>query len=103
MGRQPDGGFLVSTGQRIEPGSIAFDGRPIDLAAHPRENLFAVLSKSEVFLGDSSGIRKGTNVSLGPRASAGFRGLVWSPAGERLFASTGSGGACRFLVIAMAS
>ena len=33
MGRQPDGSFLVSSGQRIEGGSIAFNGRPIDLAA----------------------------------------------------------------------
>ena len=37
MGRQPDGSFLVSSGQRIEGGSIAFRGRPIDLALHPRE------------------------------------------------------------------
>ena len=35
MGRQPDGSFLVSSGQRIEGGSIAFNGRPIDLAVHP--------------------------------------------------------------------
>ena len=37
MGRQPDGSFLVSTGQRIEAGSIAFTGRPIDLALTPDE------------------------------------------------------------------
>ena len=46
MGRQPDGSFLVSTGQRIEGGSIAFTGRPIDLALHPKRDLFAVLNKS---------------------------------------------------------
>ena len=39
MGRQPDGSFLVSTGQRIEGGSIAFTGRPIDLAMHPTRDL----------------------------------------------------------------
>ena len=40
MGRQPDGSFLVSSGQRIEGGSIAFTGRPIDLArASPRRGL----------------------------------------------------------------
>ena len=59
MGRQPDGSFLVSSGQRIEGGSIAFNGRPIDLAVHPRDEVFAVLNKSEVFLatakGDSAG------------------------------------------------
>jgi hypothetical protein len=45
MGRQPDGSFLVSTGQRIEAGSIAFTGRPIDLALHPTKDLFAILNE----------------------------------------------------------
>ncbi|MGP0065873.1 MAG: alkaline phosphatase family protein [Isosphaeraceae bacterium] len=91
MGRQPDGSFLVSTGQRIEGGAIAFNGRPIDLAIHPRGDFFAVLNKSEVFLADSRGVRPGTSVPLGPETTAGFRGLVWSPDGTRLFASTDQG------------
>ncbi len=91
MGRQPDGAFMVSSGQRVEGGSIAFNGRPIDLAVHPREDLFAVLNKSEVFLADEAGVRRGTNVTLGEKASAGFRGLAWSPDGARLFASTDEG------------
>src|SRR4051794_9834074 len=37
MGLQLDGSFLVSSGQRVEAGSIAFRGRPIDLAMHPRD------------------------------------------------------------------
>ena len=57
MGRQPDGSFLVSSGQRIEGGSIAFRGRPIDLALHPRDEVFAVLNKAEVFLATSDGAR----------------------------------------------
>ena len=40
MGPQPDGSFLVSTGQRIEAGSIAFTGRPSDLALHPSGDFF---------------------------------------------------------------
>jgi hypothetical protein len=32
LGKQADGSFVVSSGQRVEPGAIAFDGRPIDLA-----------------------------------------------------------------------
>jgi DNA-binding beta-propeller fold protein YncE len=91
MGRQPDGSFLVSSGQRIEGGSIAFTGRPIDMALHPREEIFAVLSKSEVFLASADGVRKGTSVSLGDETSAGFHGLVWSPEGARLYASTDRG------------
>ena len=91
MGRQPDGSFLVSSGQRIEAGSIAFTGRPIDLALHPREDVFAVLNKTEVFLATADGVREGTSVALGDDTSAGFRGLVWSPQGTELFASTDRG------------
>lgn len=89
MGKQPDGGFLVSSGQRVEGGSLAFPGRPIDLALHPSGEFFAVLNKANVFLGTASEIRKGTEVPLG--AGAGFRGLAWSPDGARLFASTDQG------------
>ncbi|MDB5348802.1 MAG: phosphoesterase [Planctomycetota bacterium] len=89
MGKQPDGSYLVSSGQRIEGGSIAFDGRPIDLAMHPSGRFFAVLNKSRVFLADADGVLKGSTTSLG--ADAGFHGLAWSPDGNRLFASTSIG------------
>ena len=89
MGRQPDGSFLVSTGQRIEGGSIAFTGRPIDLALHPTRDLLAVLNKNSVFLATAEGVKKGTEVALG--SNAGFRGLVWTPGGDRLLASTEEG------------
>jgi DNA-binding beta-propeller fold protein YncE len=89
MGRQPDGAFLVSSGQRVEAGSIAFDGRPIDLALHPSGAFFAVLHKTKVFLADGGGVRRGADAPLG--VEAGFRGLEWSPDGARLFASTAAG------------
>ncbi len=89
MGRQPDGSFLVSTGQRIEAGSIAFTGRPIDMALHPTKDLFAILNKDSVLLATAEGVIRGTEVALG--ASAGFRGLVWTPDGEWLAASTERG------------
>src|SRR6478735_8619222 len=89
MGRQPDGSFLVSSGQRIEAGSIAFAGRPIDLALHPTEDLFAVLNKGSVFLATPRGVVKGSEVPLG--SNAGFRGLVWTPDGQHLLASTEPG------------
>jgi DNA-binding beta-propeller fold protein YncE len=89
MGRQPDGAFLVSTGQRIEGGSIAFNGRPIDLALHPSGAFFAVLNKRGVFLADAGGVHADSKAALG--AEAGFRGLAWSPDGTRLFASTAAG------------
>lgn len=91
MGRQPDGSFLVSSGQRVEGGSIAFDGRPIDLALHPSEDVLTVLNKSHVFLVTAAGVREGTKVSLGGETSAGFHGLLWSPDGSRLYASTDKG------------
>lgn len=94
MGRQPDGSFLVSSGQRIEGGSIAFDGRPIDLALHPKENLYAVLNKQSVFLGTAQGVIPNTAIGLG--ASAGFRGLIWTPDGRLLLASTERGHIQRF-------
>ncbi len=91
MGRQPDGGFLVSSGQRVEGGSIPFDGRPIDLALHPSGKFYAVLNKSGVFLGSIVDARPRTTVPLGHRVNAGFRGLAWTPDGTRLFASTDKG------------
>jgi DNA-binding beta-propeller fold protein YncE len=96
MGKQPDGSFMVSSGQRIEPGSIAFDGRPIDLAVHPSGAFYAVLNKGSVFLGTAEGLRKDSSVSLGG-TSAGFRGLAWSPDGRRLYASTAAGHIQEFL------
>ncbi len=89
MGKQPDGSFLVSTGQRIEGGAIAFEGRPIDLAMHPVRDIAAVLNKKSVLLVTAGGVVKGSEVPLG--SSAGFRGLVWTPDGSTLAASTEQG------------
>ena len=84
VGRELDGSFLVSTGQRIEAGSIAFTGRPIDLALHPTKDLFAILNKDSVLLATANGVIKGTEVA----SVREFRGLVWAPDGEWLAAST---------------
>src|SRR5262249_44118581 len=65
--------------------------RPIDLALHPRDEVFAVLNKSEVFLANARGVLEGTRVSLGADTSAGFHGLARAPDGPRLFASTDHG------------
>src|SRR3954454_9069895 len=89
MGPQPDGAFLVSTGQRVEAGSIAFAGRPIDLALHPTRDVFAVMNKGLVFLARAGGEIPRTIAPLG--SSAGFRGLAWTPDGTRLLASTEPG------------
>lgn len=89
LGLQPDGSYVVSTGQRIEGGAIRFPGRPSDLALHPSGNFFAVMKKDAVFLCRTSGVVPNSEVKLG--ASPGPHGLIWTPDGRRLIASTASG------------
>lgn len=89
MGRQPDGSYYVSTGQQIPAPTISFNGRPIDLALHPRGGFFAIMKKGAVFLANEQGEIKDSEVKLG--VGAGFRGLAWSPNGEKLYASTAGG------------
>ena len=89
MGKQPDGGFIVSSGQKIKSPALAFDGRPIDMALHPSGEFFAILNQNEVFLATSQGILPDTTVKL--TAGAGFRGAIWTPEGGRLFVSISDG------------
>jgi DNA-binding beta-propeller fold protein YncE len=89
VGKQPDGSFIVSSGQHISAGTIAFTGRPSDIAAHPGDGLFAVMKKDVVFLCTTAGVVPQSEVALG--AEPGFHGLVWTPDGKRLIASTANG------------
>lgn len=89
LGKQPDSSFIVSTEQRVEPGAIAFDGRPNDLALHPSGTIFAVLDQHSVLLGTRAGIIADSSIPL-PSESA-YHGLLWSSDGTRLFASTAGG------------
>ena len=90
VGKQTDGSFLVSTEQRIEPGAIAFNGRPIDMALHPTRPLLAVLNQSSVVLiSPRLGVLPDSTVEL--KRGAGFRGALWSPDGNHLFVSMADG------------
>lgn len=89
MGRQPDGGFIVSTGQRIDSDTRAFTGRPSDLAVHPGGKFYAVMGRNRVFLGDADKVYESAGISLG--SNAGFHGLAWSADGKNLYASTQKG------------
>lgn len=89
MGRQPDGSYIVATGQRIEMPAIKFPGRPSDLAPHPTEPIFAVLKSNAVFLCRRDGVVEGSQQLLG--VDAGFKGIVWTPDGKRLIATTAEG------------
>jgi DNA-binding beta-propeller fold protein YncE len=89
MGLQPDGSFIVSTGQRVESGAIAFDGRPIDIALHPSGAFFAVLNQKNVLLATREGVIADSAAPL--EAGAGYRGAAWTPDGTRLFVSVSNG------------
>lgn len=89
LGKQPDGAYIVSTGRRIEPGAIAFEGRPIDLALHPTGGFIAVLNKQNVFLSNREGIIAGSSVPLS--SGAGYHGALWTPDGNRLYVSVSDG------------
>ncbi len=89
LGRQSDGSYLVSSGQHIAAGTFAFNGRPIDLALQPGSHTFAIMNQGDVFLAQKEGEFAWSHVKLD--GGAGFRGLVWSPDGRRLFASTEKG------------
>jgi DNA-binding beta-propeller fold protein YncE len=105
LGHQVDGSFLVSSGQRLESGGIAFPGRPSDFAIHPTDDQFAVLAQNEVFLCTSHGVLARSHSPLGLTAKgdavgAGFHGIVWTsdssgvnwtPDGLRFIASTDQG------------
>jgi Phosphoesterase family len=90
LGKQPDGSYVVSTGLRVEGGSLSFRGRPSDLALHPKvAHLAAVLNQGAVFLVQDGKIVDGSSVSLG--AGSTFHGLDWTPDGSRLIAGTSGG------------
>jgi len=96
MGKQANGGFVVSTGRRIAPGTIAFNGRPVDIALHPTGAFFAVLNQSNVFLATKDGVIADSTAPLG--SGAGYRGAVWSPDGAHLYVSLSDGIVQEFLL-----
>jgi YVTN family beta-propeller protein len=77
IGRQIDGSYLVSSGQRIEGDGIRMMGRPSDIALHPTDNVLAVLSQHEVTICTPHGILARSHTPLG-NASASFHGILWT-------------------------
>lgn len=95
MGQQPDGKFIVSSGQTIDAGTIAYEQRLSDLAVHPNGKIVAVAAKSKVFLCDETHILPDTEIAIG--ASSGFHGITWTPDGKRLILTTDAGHLQEFL------
>jgi YVTN family beta-propeller protein len=77
LGRQPDGHYIVSSGQEILPGTISFTGRPSDFAMKPDQELLAVQTNHEVFLVSRTGVEARTQCQLPQDVGAGYRGIVW--------------------------
>ena len=77
LGKQPDGSYFVSTGQRIEGEERSRSpGRPIDLALHPTEAIVAILNKSQILLADAKGVVADSQVPLGRQRGLPGLGLV---------------------------
>jgi DNA-binding beta-propeller fold protein YncE len=90
VGKQPDGSFVVATGQRIDPGTIAFQGRPMDIALHPDGALLAVTAQRQLRIYRwAEG--EGAFYTVPLEAGCSYRGLVWSADGQRLYASLSNG------------
>ena len=89
LGKQADGAFLVSSGQRVEAGAIAFDVRPVDMALHPSGTFAAVLGQNGVFRLNAEGVIPDSTVPL--MAGAAYHGIVWTPDGKKCLVSTEAG------------
>ncbi|MBL8067395.1 MAG: bifunctional YncE family protein/alkaline phosphatase family protein [Armatimonadetes bacterium] len=93
LGEQPDGRFLVATGQLVAAGDLRFVGRPADMARRPQGNVYAVSLRDQpsnarqILLFNRQGIVAGSAVPL--RHAPGYHGIEWSPDGTRLYLSCG--------------
>ena len=88
LGKQADGTFIVSTQQRLNAGAISFPGRPIDMAMHPSGEFAAILNHSNTFLVSHDGVLPKSGIYT---QGAGYRGVVWSPDGSKLYVSCARG------------
>ena len=100
MGHQANGHYIVSSGQEILPGTIAFSGRPSDFALNPEKEILAVQTEHDVFLVTRKGVQSRTLCQLPQDVGAGYRGLLWlndrtgtnwTPDGRRFIVSTDQG------------
>ena len=89
MGPQPEGKFLLSSGQTIDAGTIPFEQRLSDLAIHPGGNVVAVAAKNRVFLCDETHVIPSSEVGIG--GDSGFHGIAWTPDGKNLIVTTAAG------------
>lgn len=86
-GDSADGKIVVPTNQVLSPvgRQVSFSGRPTDVALSADGRWLAVLENSRVTLIDP---KEGKIVSRVPHGGGSFCGLVFSPDGKKLFASS---------------
>jgi YVTN family beta-propeller protein len=86
VGDTIDGRIVVTTNQVLSPlgKQVTFGGRPTDVALSPSGRWLAVLSRNEVLILDPE---RGTIVARKPLRGGSYKGILFSPAGDRLLAS----------------
>ena len=89
VGTLSDGRIVVPTNQVLSPAGrqVIVDGRPTDVALSPNGRWLAVLNVSQVMLVD---VESGEIVSRAPNRGS-FKGIVFTPDGKRLYASSTRG------------
>lgn len=88
-GLQPDGSWLVETGQTLTPVGTLIQtpfARPKDVAASPDGQSVAVLATDGVHVFDLQG-KETSKIAFG----TGALGIAWGPKGSRIFASQSNG------------
>ena len=105
VGPTGDGGFLLNTGWRIQPAgeNIPLSTLPMSQALAPDGRMLAVLNGGyappSVSLLDLETSRESARVAIGD----GWRGLAFSPSGEKLYAGNGARGSLSVLKVTGAS
>ena len=92
VGPQDDGTFVVATTQRIDPAgeSVAFEGRPVDLALSPDETVLAVKNRNEIVLIDAATREIAQKLRL-PKGGASWTGVAWSRDGSKVWTTSTDG------------
>jgi len=95
VGPQDDGTYVVATTQRIDPAgeSVAFQGRPVDLALSPDGLLLAVKNQRELVFIDAASRGIPQKLQL-PKGGASWPGVASSPSGSTVW-TTGTDGTLR--------
>lgn len=86
VGKQKDGSYIVPTSQIIDPAgtTIAFPGRPVDLALNPGETILAVKNLSNIVFFDALNQSIKQSLAL-PAGGNTFTGIGWSDNGTKVW------------------